>query len=59
MFPVSSLKLMVKRHAHDIDVADDMPLLRVLRNVLGMTRTKFGCGIARRGACAVRVDIAH
>jgi aerobic-type carbon monoxide dehydrogenase small subunit (CoxS/CutS family) len=27
--------------------------------VLGMTRTKFGCGIARRGACAVRVDIAH
>jgi isoquinoline 1-oxidoreductase alpha subunit len=38
------------------DVPDDMPLLWVLRDVLGMTGTKFGCGIAQCGACTVHVD---
>src|SRR5271157_517107 len=37
------------------DVPDDMPLLWVLRDVLGMTGTKFGCGIAQCGACTVHV----
>ena len=35
---------------------DDMPLLWVLRDLLGMTGTKFGCGIAQCGACTVHVD---
>jgi isoquinoline 1-oxidoreductase alpha subunit len=41
---------------HTVDVDDDMPLLWVLRDVLGMTGTKFGCGIAQCGACTVHVD---
>jgi isoquinoline 1-oxidoreductase subunit alpha len=42
--------------AHDIDVEPDMPLLWVLRDVLGMTGTKFGCGAALCGACTVQLD---
>jgi isoquinoline 1-oxidoreductase alpha subunit len=38
------------------DAPDDMPLLWVLRDILGMTGTKFGCGIAQCGACTVHVD---
>jgi isoquinoline 1-oxidoreductase subunit alpha len=41
---------------HDVDVDDDTPLLWVLRDVLGMTGTKFGCGMALCGACTVHVD---
>ena len=41
---------------HDVDVDDDTPLLWVLRDVLGMTGTKFGCGVALCGACTVHVD---
>jgi isoquinoline 1-oxidoreductase subunit alpha len=41
---------------HSVDVPDDMPLLWVLRDVLGMTGTKFGCGIAQCGACTVHLD---
>ena len=39
-----------------VDVSPDTPLLWVLRDVLGMTGTKFGCGIAQCGACTVHVD---
>jgi isoquinoline 1-oxidoreductase alpha subunit len=42
--------------AHRIDVDGDTPLLWVLRDVLGMTGTKFGCGIALCGACTVHID---
>jgi isoquinoline 1-oxidoreductase alpha subunit len=38
------------------DAPDDMPLLWVLRDVLGMTGTKFGCGIAQCGACTVHIE---
>ena len=38
------------------EAPDDMPLLWVLRDVLGMTGTKFGCGIAQCGACTVHID---
>ena len=38
------------------DAPDDMPLLWVLRDVLGMTGTKYGCGIAQCGACTVHLD---
>lgn len=41
---------------HSVDVPDDMPLLWVLRDVLRMTGTKFGCGIAQCGACTVHLD---
>jgi isoquinoline 1-oxidoreductase subunit alpha len=39
-----------------LDASDDTPLLWVLRDVLGMTGTKFGCGIAQCGACTVHLD---
>ena len=39
-----------------VDVDDDTPLLWVLRDVLGMTGTKFGCGMALCGACTVHLD---
>ncbi len=42
--------------AHTVDVAPDMPLLWVLRDVIGLTGTKFGCGMALCGACTVHVD---
>jgi len=42
--------------AHGIDVDGDTPLLWVLRDVLGMTGTKFGCGAALCGACTVHID---
>jgi isoquinoline 1-oxidoreductase alpha subunit len=41
---------------HSVDVDGDTPLLWVLRDVLGMTGTKFGCGMALCGACTVQVD---
>ena len=41
---------------HSIDVEGDTPLLWVLRDVLGMTGTKFGCGAALCGACTVHID---
>src|ERR1700754_3164527 len=41
---------------HQVDVDGDTPLLWVLRDVLGMTGTKFGCGMALCGACTVHVD---
>jgi isoquinoline 1-oxidoreductase subunit alpha len=42
--------------AHSVDVDGDTPLLWVLRDVLGMTGTKFGCGMALCGACTVHLD---
>lgn len=39
-----------------VDVADDMPVLWVIRDVLGMTGTKFGCGVGLCGACTIHVD---
>jgi isoquinoline 1-oxidoreductase alpha subunit len=48
--------LKVNGAAHSVDVDADTPLLWVLRDVLGMTGTKFGCGMALCGACTVHVD---
>jgi isoquinoline 1-oxidoreductase subunit alpha len=42
--------------SHDVDVPGDMPLLWVIRDVVGMTGTKFGCGVAQCGACTVHLD---
>ena len=41
---------------HELDVPDDMPLLWVLRDAVGLTGTKFGCGVALCGACTVHLD---
>ncbi len=49
-------KLQINGNAEEVNVPDDMPLLWVLRDVLGMTGTKFGCGIAQCGACTVHID---
>ena len=46
----------VNGKTHDVDVDGDTPLLWVLRDVLGMTGTKFGCGMALCGACTVHID---
>jgi isoquinoline 1-oxidoreductase subunit alpha len=46
----------VNGNAHNVDVDGDTPLLWVLRDVLGMTGTKFGCGMALCGACTVHVN---
>jgi isoquinoline 1-oxidoreductase alpha subunit len=50
------LELNVNGQTHQVDVPEDMPLLWVLRDVIGLTGTKFGCGIAQCGACTVHVD---
>jgi len=50
------MKLQVNGTVHDVDAPPDMPLLWVLRDLLHLTGTKFGCGIAQCGACTVHVD---
>ena len=50
------ITLKINGEQKNVDVPDDMPLLWVLRDVLGMTGTKFGCGIAQCGACTVHLD---
>jgi len=49
-------RLTVNGTAHDIDLPDDVPLLWALRDGLGLTGTKFGCGVAACGACTVQID---
>ena len=46
-------KLKINGFFHNVDAEDDMPLLWVLRDLLGITGTKFGCGIGQCGACTV------
>jgi isoquinoline 1-oxidoreductase subunit alpha len=48
--------LRINGQEHQVDVPDDMPLLWVLRDVVGLTGTKFGCGVALCGACTVHLD---
>ena len=48
--------IMVNGQAYDVDAAPETPLLWVLRDHLGMTGTKFGCGVAACGACTVLLD---
>lgn len=50
------MQIKVNGNMRDVDVEDDMPLLWVLRDELGMTGTKYGCGIAQCGACTVHLD---
>ena len=50
------VRVTINGQARDLDVEDNAPLLWVLRDELGMTGTKFGCGIAMCGACTVHLD---
>jgi isoquinoline 1-oxidoreductase alpha subunit len=51
-----SLQLRVNGKSHRLDVEPDMPLLWALRELLALTGTKYGCGIAQCGACTVHLD---
>jgi isoquinoline 1-oxidoreductase subunit alpha len=51
-----SFSIKVNGHTHTVDVDGGTPLLWVLRDVLGLTGTKYGCGIAQCGACTVHID---
>src|SRR6201984_376027 len=51
-----AFQLTINGNRHSVDVDGDTPLLWVLRDVLGMTGTKFGCGMALCGACTVHID---
>jgi isoquinoline 1-oxidoreductase alpha subunit len=53
---IMAFTINVNGSAHSVDVDGDTPLLWVLRDVLGMTGTKFGCGMALCGACTVHID---
>jgi isoquinoline 1-oxidoreductase subunit alpha len=46
----------INDHKHDVDASPDMPLLWAIRDLVGLTGTKFGCGIAQCGACTVHLD---
>lgn len=48
--------LRVNGTSHTVDVPDDMPLLWVIRDVIGLKGTKYGCGVNQCGACTVHVD---
>jgi isoquinoline 1-oxidoreductase alpha subunit len=50
------MKLNVNGKEHEVAAPDDMPLLWVLRDIVGLTGTKFGCGMAQCGACTVHLD---
>ena len=50
------VSLHINCEVREIDAPPDMPLLWVLRDLLGLTGTKFGCGIAQCGACTVHID---
>lgn len=50
------IRLNINGSAQNVDVEPEMPLLWVLRDVLGMTGTKYGCGIAQCGSCTVHLD---
>ncbi|HPE30983.1 MAG TPA: (2Fe-2S)-binding protein [Parvularculaceae bacterium] len=50
------MKLQINNKAYDVEADGDTPLLWVIRDELGMTGTKYGCGLAQCGACSVLVD---
>lgn len=50
------ITLQINGQSHTVDAPGDMPLLWVLRDLIGLTGAKYGCGIARCGACTVHLD---
>ena len=53
---MGEFELTINGSPHRVDVPDDMPLLWVVRDIVGLTGTKFGCGMAQCGACTVHLD---
>jgi len=51
-----AISLNINGKSYQVDVPPEMPLLWVIRDVVGLTGTKFGCGIAACGACTVHID---
>ena len=51
-----AVSLTINSKVHDVDLPDNVPLLWVLRDAIGLTGTKFGCGVAACGACTVQID---
>ncbi len=51
-----AIALVVNGERHEIDVPPEMPLLWAIRDLIGLTGTKYGCGVAACGACTVHVD---
>ena len=51
-----AISVTINGTAHSVDLPDNVPLLWVLRDAIGLTGTKFGCGIAACGACTVQID---
>jgi isoquinoline 1-oxidoreductase subunit alpha len=51
-----AINLTVNGKSYEVDAPPGMPLLWVIRDVIGLTGTKFGCGIAQCGACTVHID---
>jgi isoquinoline 1-oxidoreductase alpha subunit len=50
------ISLTINQKTYEVDVSPDMPLLWVLRDTIGLTGTKYGCGVAQCGACVVHLD---
>jgi isoquinoline 1-oxidoreductase subunit alpha len=50
------ITLTINETSHEIDAAADMPLLWAIRDIVGLTGTKYGCGLAQCGACTVHLD---
>lgn len=50
------IELTINGKAHRLDADPDMPLLWAIRDIVGLTGTKYGCGVAQCGACTVHVD---
>ena len=50
------IQLLINGQAHEVDAAPDTPLLWVLRDAVGLTGTKYGCGLGLCGACTVHID---
>lgn len=50
------VSLTINGEKHDLDVPDNMPLLWAIRDVVGLTGTKFGCGVSQCGCCTVHLD---
>jgi len=51
-----AISLTVNGTAYEVDVPAEMPLLWVIRDLIGLTGTKYGCGVAECGACTVHID---
>jgi isoquinoline 1-oxidoreductase subunit alpha len=53
---IGMISLSINGETHDLDIEPETPMLWVLRDEIGLTGTKFGCGIAQCGACTIHVD---